>query len=76
MAVLKLIPLPGSSTLVNFREFYISPILSTLHSTVYTVKLSVIVITTGVVYIPYVTIVVNLVESIQTLQGISLDLLR
>lgn len=73
MAVLKLIPLPGSSTLSNFREFYISPILSTLHSTV---KLSVIVIKTGVVYIPYVTIVVNLVESIQTLQGISLDLLR
>ena len=76
MAVLKLIPLPGSSILSNFREFYISPILSTLHCTVYTVKLSVIVIKTGVVYIPYVTIVVNLVESIQTLQSISLDLLR
>lgn len=76
MAVLKLISLPGASTLVNFREFYISPILSTLHPTVYTVKLSVIVIKTGVVYIPYVTIVVNLVESIQTFGGKSIDLLR
>ena len=76
MAVLKLIPLPGSSTLLNFREFYISPILSTLHSTVYTVKLSVIVIKTGVVYIPFVSIVVNLVESIQTFGGKSIDLLR